>query len=189
MAHGVNFERADAQHRYLRLALHPVTQRGPHARQQLADIERLVDVVVGAEIERLDLFRLPLARRQNDDRHVGPFARPPDDVLSVTVRQSEIEQNDIGRLGGGALDPLGNRAGAGHIVVVGFERGLEKAQDRRFVVDDQYAEFGAHVAGLSRGNFRMKRAPRSRSTGLSAVMEPPWASMMPLAIARPNPVP
>ena len=189
MAHGVDLERADAQHRYLRLALHPVTQRGPHACQELADIERLVDVVVGAEIERLDLFRFPLARRQNDDRHIGPFARPPDDVLSVAIRQSEIEQNDVWRFGSDALHAFSDCAGACHFVVVGFERGLEKAQDCRLIVNDQYVKLGAHVAWLSRGNVMIKRAPRPPSTGLSAVMLPPCASMMPLAIARPSPVP
>ena len=119
-----------------------------HARQQLADIERLVDVVVGAEIERLDLFGFALARRQDDDRHIGPFARPPDDVLAVAIRQAKIEQHDVGRLGGNAFDAFGNRAGACHLVVVGFERGLEKAQDRRLVVDDQNANLGAHAAAL-----------------------------------------
>ena len=72
-------------------------KRRAHPRQQFADVERLVDVVVGAEIERLDLFGLALARRQHDDRHVGPFARAPDHVLAVAVRQAEIEQHDVGR--------------------------------------------------------------------------------------------
>ena len=85
------------------LALHAVPQRGAHARQQLANIERLVDVIIRAEIERLDLLGFALARRENDDRHVGPFARARDHVLAVAVRQAEIEQHDVGRVGGNAL--------------------------------------------------------------------------------------
>ena len=58
---------ADLQERDFCLPLHPVPQRGAHPRHQFADIEGLVDIVVGAEIERLDLFGLPLTRRQYDN--------------------------------------------------------------------------------------------------------------------------
>src|SRR5258708_4974321 len=58
VAHGIDFKIADAQHRNFSLALHAKPQRRPHPRQQLADIEGLVDVIVGAEVERLDLLRL-----------------------------------------------------------------------------------------------------------------------------------
>src|SRR5262245_34723586 len=166
-----------------------MAQRGAHARQQLADIERLVDVVVGPEIERVDLFRLALARRQNDDRHVRPFARALDDVLPISIWQSEIEEDNIRRLGRNAFDAVGDRTRACHLVVVGFQRRLEKAQDRRLVIDDQYAEPGAHAGLPCRGNVMMKRTPLPPSAGLSAAMLPPWASMMPLAMARPSPVP
>ena len=143
-------------------------KRRAHARHQLADVERLVDVIVGAEIERLDLLGLALARRQHDDRQVGPFARAADHVLAVAVGQAEIEQHDIGRFGGDALDAFGDRAGARHLVVVGFERRLEKAQDRRLVVDHQHAGFGAHAGAPSRGNVIVMRVPRPFATGLSA---------------------
>ena len=116
-----------------------MAQRGAHPRHQLADIKRLVDVVVGAEIERLDLLGLALARRQNDDRHVRPFARPADHVLAVAVRQAEIEKDDVGRVGGDAFDRLRDRAGADHLVIVRFQRRLEETQNRRLVVDHQNA--------------------------------------------------
>ena len=61
------------------------------SRQKFTDVERLVDVVVGAQIERLDLLGLALARRQHNDWHIRPFARPFDHVLTVAVRQTEIE--------------------------------------------------------------------------------------------------
>ena len=144
MAHGIDLKRADAQHRNFRLPLHPVPQRCTHPRQQLADIERLVDVVIGAEVKRLDLFYFALARRQDDDRQIRPFARAPDDVLSIAIGQAEIEQDNVGRLGRNALDAVGNRARAGHLVIVCFQRRLEKAQDCRLVIDDQNAKPGAH---------------------------------------------
>ena len=80
-----------------------MAQRRAHARHQLADAERLVDEIVGAEIERLDLLGFAVARRQHDDRHVRPFAHAPDHVLAVAVRQPEIEHDDVGRVRGDAL--------------------------------------------------------------------------------------
>src|SRR5882757_8843514 len=65
MADSVNFQITDAQHRDFSLALHAMPQRRAHTRQQLANIERLIDVIVGAEVERLDLFSLALTRRQH----------------------------------------------------------------------------------------------------------------------------
>ena len=148
-----------------------MAQRRAHPRHQLADVERLVDVVVGAEIERLDLLGFALARRQHDDRHIGPFARAADHVLAVAVGQAEIEQHDVGRFGGDALDRLGDGAGAGHLVVVRLQRGLEKAQDRRLVVDHQHADPCAHAGAPLRGKVSVKRVPRPLATGLSALID------------------
>ena len=54
----------------LALRLEAVAQRGAQARHQLLHAEGLGDVIVGAEIERLDLAALVVADRQHDDRHV-----------------------------------------------------------------------------------------------------------------------
>ena len=94
-----------------------------------------------------------------------------------------------GRLGGDALGRLGDAAGAGHLIAVRFQRRLEEAQDRRLVVHDQNLRLCAHAGTSSRGNVSMMRVPRPPATGLSAAIEPPCASMMPLAMARPSPVP
>ena len=68
-----------------------------HARQQLADAERLGQVVVGAGVERRDLVVLAAARRQHDDRHRRPLAQVADEVDAVAVGQSEVEQHQVGR--------------------------------------------------------------------------------------------
>ena len=61
-------------------------------------------------------------------------------------------------------------AGARHFVIVCLERGLEKAQDRRLVIDDQDADPCTHGAAPSRGKVMTKRAPRPSCTGLSRVI-------------------
>src|SRR5664280_3875341 len=61
VAYGIDFEPADLQHRDFSLTLHTVAQRSAHPREEFTDVERLVDVIVGAQIERLDLLRFTLA--------------------------------------------------------------------------------------------------------------------------------
>src|SRR5262249_60916271 len=141
------------------------------------------------EIERFNLFGFPLTRRQDDNGKVGPFPRPPDDVLAVAIRQAQIEQDDIRRLGGDPFNALGDRSGACHFIVIGLKRRLEEAEDRNLIINDQHANSCAHAGVSSRGNVMTKRAPRPFWTGLSPMIAPPWASMMPFAMARPSPVP
>ena len=81
-----------------RHAVRPAPEHRAQPRQKLADAERLVDVVVGAEVERGDLFRLAIARRQHDDRHVRPTPDLLDHLLAVHVRQAEIEHHGVGRV-------------------------------------------------------------------------------------------
>ena len=71
-------------------------QRGAHARQQLVHAERLRDVVVGARVERGDLVALGVARRQHDDRHLGPAAQAVDHLDPVDPGQPEVEHDDVG---------------------------------------------------------------------------------------------
>ena len=144
-----------------------MAQRGAHARQELADAKRLVDEIVRAQIERLNLLGLPVARRQNDDRHLGPLPHLPDHILAVAVRKSEIEHDDVGRVG---RDPLGRfRDGpsAHQLVVIGFQCGLEEPQNGCFIVDDKSPDLVGH-RGFSRGNVRVMRVPtagRDRTLG------------------------
>ena len=98
MANIVDLDVTDNQHRDFGMLLHAMTQRGSHARQQLADAERLVDIIIRAEVESRDFFRFAIARGQHDDRDVGPFADASDHVLAVAVRQAEVEHDDVGRV-------------------------------------------------------------------------------------------
>src|SRR6266536_791327 len=58
-----DLELADPEHGDLGVTLHAMAHRGAHSRHQLADAERLVDEIIRAEVERLDLLAFAIARR------------------------------------------------------------------------------------------------------------------------------
>ncbi len=68
---------------------------GPDAGEQFGHLVWLQDEVVGAEIERTDPGVEPVPRRDDDEgRRVSGDARLAEQVGTVPVRQSEIEEND-----------------------------------------------------------------------------------------------
>jgi len=85
-------------------------QRGSHAGEQFIHPERLGQVIVGAEIERLDLSRFVAAARQHHDRNtVIAAAQHTQQIVALDVRQAEIEYDQcriLGSISSAAL-PLG----------------------------------------------------------------------------------
>ena len=77
------------------VALGGPSRHGADARDQLAQPERLDDVVVRAELEPDHPVRLLAARGDDDDRHVGPLAHAPADVEPVGVGKPQVEQHQI----------------------------------------------------------------------------------------------
>ena len=59
-----------------RRAAGAMAQRRAQARQKLPDGERLLDIVIGAKVERGDLLGLAVARRQDDDRRRSRTCAP-----------------------------------------------------------------------------------------------------------------
>ena len=57
-----------------------------HAGDELARVERLRHVVVGADLEADDLVDVLVARREHEDGHVGGRADAPADLDAVDVR-------------------------------------------------------------------------------------------------------
>ena len=94
------------QHRVLAVLV--LAQMGTHAGHQLAQAERLGDVVVGAGIEAADGVSLAVNRGQHDDRgrDLGP-AHLPAQLAPVAVRQADVQQDDVELPGLGLLQPLG----------------------------------------------------------------------------------
>src|ERR1700686_4754019 len=97
-AHQVDGEVAGSKHRPLAMDLQLMAQRRAHAGKQLVHSERFCQVIVGAEIERLDLARLVAAARQHDDRNaVIAAADHAQQIMALDIRQAEIE-NDQRRI-------------------------------------------------------------------------------------------
>ena len=173
----------------------PVTKRGAQPRGQFADPERLLDVVVGAEIERFDLLRLAVPRGENDHRRLRELADFAQDILAVAVRQPEIEHDEIGRPGRGVAKSLRARLRRQDLIAGGRQGDVQKALDLRFVVDHENAT-ALHCAALvsagvgsAPGRRMTMRVPLLRTAGLWATIVPPMASMSPRQIDRPSPVP
>ena len=171
-----------------------MAQRRAQPRHQFADAEGLFDIVVGAEIERLDLLRLAVARRENDDRHFRKLPDVAQNVLAVAVGQTEVEHDHVRRLAHRRPQRIRRRLRCNRLVACGRQRDFQEALDLRLVVDDENA-LSAHgslrgfVGASAAGRRTTMRVPRRRTAGLCAAIVPPMASTSPLQIDRPSPVP
>src|SRR5262249_7095148 len=67
-----------------------VAQRDAHAREQLVHAEGFGQIVVGAQIQCVDLVALRLARRQYDNRGAGARSYTLDDLQAVHIGQPEV---------------------------------------------------------------------------------------------------
>ena len=77
-------------------------QQRPHAAAELADRERLRDVVVRAELEPEHLVELVVAGGQHDDRHRALRAQALADLEAVEPRQHDVEHDEVDVLPGEA---------------------------------------------------------------------------------------
>ena len=111
-----------------------------HARQQLGELERLGEVVVGAAVEAGDLVGHAGARRQQQDRHL-PAARAQlaQDGEPVAPRQHDVEDEQVVL----ALERAGESRLAVvrdvDLVVLGLQPALDEARHLLLVLDDQDA--------------------------------------------------
>ena len=111
---------------------------------QLAQAERLGQVVVGAELEADDLVDLVVACRQHQDGRLGAGrAEPAQDLEAVDARQAHVEHDEVRRLARGELEPLLAGPGDGDLVALLLEGVLDAARDGELVFDDQ--DGGGHA--------------------------------------------
>ena len=124
--------------------LQAMAQGGADPRQQLRRAEGLGDVVIGAAIQRRHLGCLLAARGQHHDRHRAEAAQRAQRVQPVLIRQTEIEQHQIGRAPPHFLQSVSGGHGLVDHVTLRRQRCVEQPLDRRLVVDHEDA-IGAHV--------------------------------------------
>src|SRR5262245_47351120 len=172
---------------FRRFGLQDAAQRDANAGQQFLRAERLGHIVVGTDVERRHLVRLAAARRQNDDRHLRMLADPAAYLDTFQIWQTEIQDDQVGRMvdvDGGAR---GFRAGAHdiHVVTARSQEGRDRPLNGHIVVNQQDPHRARH--GTSAGTTIVKQAPPSGQ--FSAEIVPRSTARMPRAIASPMPVP
>ena len=113
-----------------------VPERHPDPCKKLARAERLAHVIVGARVERRDLVALLAARRQHDDRDVGPPAHATDDFEAVHVRQPEVDDDDVGLARAHFHDTVGARRGFEELVPLTGQRRPQESPDLGLVLDE-----------------------------------------------------
>ncbi len=107
-----------------------------HAAHELADAERLHQVVVGTDLEADHLVDLVGARGEEDDRCPGVAAEAAACLEAVDPRQSHVEEDDLRRERGVALERLLAGPDDGDAIPFAFEGDLDAAGDRGLVLDD-----------------------------------------------------
>ena len=153
---------------------------------QLAQPERLGQVVVGAELEADDLVDLVVARGQDQDRHLGAGgAHAAQDLEAVDAGQADVEDDEVRRLVGGDLEALLAGAGDRDLVALLLEGVLDPAGDGVLVFDDE--DGGGHAGMLHR---RGRASPFAPSAGLVVCYGAhPGASAAPAPPASRSPEP
>ena len=161
-----------------------MAQRGAQPRRQFAHAEGFFDIVVRAEVERLDLLGFAIAGGENDHRRLRKRPDVAQHVLAVTVGQAEVQNDEVRRAGDGHAQGLGARLRRDHVVARRRQGDMQQALNLRLVVDDEDpiasdrthgAGFKATAAGSAAGRRMTIRVPLRRTAGLCAAIEPPMA--------------
>jgi hypothetical protein len=106
-------------------------------------VERLGDVVVGAEVEALRLVGGRALGRQQDHRHGPPLAELAHDLDAVEVRHDDVEQDDV------RADLLGLLSASSPPLAVTTRKpsslrgDRDELRDPRLVVGDEDERLGA----------------------------------------------
>src|SRR5206468_4025503 len=101
--------------------------------------KRLRQVVVGTELQTLDLVFLEAARGEHDDRQVGLLPDLLQDAEAVAPRKREVEDDEVRPVGVDHRQRFVavGRLDRGHILAREGERAPYERSDVRLVVDDQ----------------------------------------------------
>ena len=108
-----------------------------HPAAELADRERLRDVVVGAELEPEHLVQLVVAGGQHDDRHAARRPQALADLEPVQLRQHQVEHDEVEALLREPRQRLLAVARLDDAEAVALERIGEELLNRVLVVDEQ----------------------------------------------------
>ena len=80
---------------WLRMIASGVPDQGAQPGQQLHQLERLDEVVIGAGVERAHPVADGVARREDQDGRLAPAAQPGEDLPAVQPRQHQVEDDRV----------------------------------------------------------------------------------------------
>ncbi len=144
-------------------------QRLAHEAEKLLGHVGFADEMERADLDRGDGVVERIVRGDDDDRQGGMLlADGPQQVESLAVGQSQVEQQNVGVMLGDHFPGLASRERGGDGVAAPLQDGGERRLDVAFVIDDSDYGFGAHGRCLlPTTSFRWKRepAPSGRSSG------------------------
>ena len=112
-------------------------QERPDPAAELADRERLRDVVVRPELEPNDLVQLVVAGSEHDDRHGALRPQPAADLEPVELREHEVEDDEVDPVRAEALERLLAVARLHDPEALALERVREQLLHRILVVDEE----------------------------------------------------
>ena len=114
-----------------------VAERRADTRQQFRGPEWFGDIVVGAQIQRLDFLVFGRPGGNDDDRSACPGADFTYDLVSAHIRKSEIQKDDIRTLGADQVESLCPIVRTEHAVVMALQHLPHKGLYVLFVFNDQ----------------------------------------------------
>ena len=133
------------------LAADRAAGRGADARDELLHRERLDEVVVGADLERVDAVVLGAARGDDDDRRADPLvAGGLDELPAVNAREHQIEHADVGLLVAKPRETLRPVPDGHRIEAGGAEMARHSLGDDLVVLDDQNLRHACSIIGRPR---------------------------------------
>ena len=160
-------------------------QDGLQPRHQLARLEGLGQVVVGAELQADDAVHDLAARGEHDDRQVALLADGAAQLEAVHLGQHHVEDGGVeAALRAAAPGPALGRVALLQLHVEALQVGRQRRRQQLVVVDQQDAVHGRHARmrrSRSQRRFRTRQPPRPRLSmnsrsfglllGLQAVVE------------------
>ena len=159
-----------------------------HQVRNLVGIERLVDVVVGAILERGDGGLDRGVSGHDDDQHVGiDFVQAALQFDAIGAAHLDIDQSDIEGLLGHASERFVGALGGGHVVAFLGKPLGQRIADAQFVVNNQQFSFDHFSTSLAAATCDLRRWPAPvfwLSTGSKIVKLVPcpttdWTAMLP----------
>ncbi|RMS17587.1 hypothetical protein ALP75_205531 [Pseudomonas syringae pv. actinidiae] len=181
----IHRQRAEPQGRLGLVAARHLPEQCPDPGQKFLNAERLGHVIVGPGVQRLDFLHLAGAHREHQYRHGGPLAKLAQHLLTVHVRQPQVQHQQVRFVQCRLSQPLRSGRGLQHLVALRDQADAQELANLRFVVDHQngcrLTQAGSSISASGcacSGRNKVMRVP-SPSMPSSTVSRPPCAPIMP----------